>query len=69
MAEKLSAFWDHFSHHAPNDMLTVFVVGIGLAAIAIAVLRLVSTTRGDKKAHSADRKSAQGSETPPNWYE
>jgi len=29
----------------------------------------VSTTRGDKKAHSADRKSAQGSETPPDWYE
>jgi hypothetical protein len=29
-------------------MLTVLVVGIGLAAIAIAVLRLVSTTRSDK---------------------
>jgi len=68
MAEKLSAFWDHFSHHAPNDMLTVIAVGVGLAALAIAVLRLVSTTRGDKKVHSADRQPAQGSETPP-WYE
>ena len=29
-------------------MLTVLAVSIGLAAIAIAVLRLVSTTRGDK---------------------
>jgi hypothetical protein len=47
MAEKLSAFWDHFQHHAPNDMLTVLVVGIGIAAIAIAVLRLVGTRRRD----------------------
>jgi ABC-type bacteriocin/lantibiotic exporter with double-glycine peptidase domain len=39
---------DHILHHAPNDMLTVVAVGIGLAVIAVAVLRLVSTTRGDK---------------------
>ena len=39
---------DHILHHAPNDMLTVIAVGLGLAAIAIGVLRLVSTTRGDK---------------------
>jgi ABC-type bacteriocin/lantibiotic exporter with double-glycine peptidase domain len=39
---------DRILHHAPNDMLTVIAVGIGLAAIAIAVLRLVGTTRGDK---------------------
>jgi F0F1-type ATP synthase assembly protein I len=45
MADELSAFWDHFSHHAPNDMLTVLVVGIGIAAAAIAVLRLVGTKR------------------------
>jgi len=38
---------DHILHHAPNDMLTVLAVGIGLAAIAIAVLKLVRT-RGDK---------------------
>jgi hypothetical protein len=48
MADKLSAWWNHFFHHAPNDMLTVLAVGIGLAAIAIAVLRLVGTRRGDK---------------------
>jgi len=29
-------------------MLTVLAAGIGLAAIAIMVLRLLSTTRGDK---------------------
>jgi hypothetical protein len=29
-------------------MLTVLGVGIGIAAIAIAVLRLLSTTRGGK---------------------
>jgi hypothetical protein len=32
---------------APQDMLTVIAVGVGLAAIAIAVLRLVRTTGGD----------------------
>jgi len=29
-------------------MLTVLAIGLGLAAIAIAVLRLVRTTGGDK---------------------
>jgi len=29
-------------------MLTVLVAGIGIAAIAIGVLRLVGTRRGDK---------------------
>jgi len=29
-------------------MLTVIAVGVGLAAIAIAVVKLVSTKRGDK---------------------
>jgi hypothetical protein len=47
MTEKLSAFWSHFEHHAPNDMLTVLVVGISIAAIAIGVLELVSTRRGN----------------------
>jgi len=60
---------DHILRDAPQDMLTVIAVGLGLAAIAIAVLRLVSTTRYDKKAHGADRNSAPESETPPNWYE
>jgi hypothetical protein len=36
---------DHVLHHAPQDLLTVFGAGIGLAAAAIGVLRLVSTTR------------------------
>jgi hypothetical protein len=48
MADELSALWNHFLHHAPNDMLTVLGAGIGLAAIAIAVLRLVGTRRDDK---------------------
>jgi len=48
MADKLSGLWTHTLRDAPQDMLTVVAVGIGLAAIAIAVLRLVSTTRGDK---------------------
>jgi hypothetical protein len=48
MADKISAFLTHFLHHAPNDMLTVLVASIGIAAIAIGVLRLVSTRRGDK---------------------
>lgn len=48
MADKLSAWWGHFLHHAPQDMLTVIAVGIGLAAISVAVLRLVGTKRGDK---------------------
>jgi hypothetical protein len=48
MADKISAFLYHFLHHAPNDMLSVLIVGIGLAAISIAVLRLVGTRRGDK---------------------
>ena len=48
MADKLSAFWDHILRDAPQDMLSVLVVGIGLAAISIAVLRLVGTRRGDK---------------------
>jgi len=48
MADKISAFLNHFLHHAPNDMLTVLVAGIGIAAIAIGVLRLVGTRRGDK---------------------
>jgi hypothetical protein len=37
-------------------MLTVLAVGIGLAAIAIAVLRLVSTTRGDRHHAAANIK-------------
>jgi hypothetical protein len=48
MVDKISAFLNHFLHHAPNDMLTVLVAGIGIAAIAIGVLRLVGTRRGDK---------------------
>jgi hypothetical protein len=46
MAEELSAFRNHFQHHAPNDMLTVLIVGIGLAAISVVALRLVGTKRG-----------------------
>jgi hypothetical protein len=45
MADKFSAFWDHILRDAPQDMLTVLVVGIGIAAAAIAVLRLVGTKR------------------------
>jgi hypothetical protein len=52
MADKISAFLNHFLHHAPNDMLTVLVAGIGIAAIAIAVLGLLSTTRGGRHALS-----------------
>jgi hypothetical protein len=48
MTDKVSALWNHVLHHAPNDMLTVLAAGIGLAVIAIAVLRLIGTTRGDK---------------------
>jgi hypothetical protein len=48
MADKINAFLNHFLHHAPNDMLTVLVAGISIALIAIAVLRLLSTTRGGK---------------------
>jgi hypothetical protein len=48
MADKISAFLYHFLHHAPNDMLTVLVAGIGVALIAIVVLRLVGTTRDGK---------------------
>jgi hypothetical protein len=27
MADKISAFWNHFLHHATIDMLTVLAVG------------------------------------------
>jgi len=43
MADKLSGLWAHILRDAPQDMLTVFVVGLGLAAIAIAVLGMVGT--------------------------
>jgi hypothetical protein len=39
---------DHILHHAPNDLLSVFGAGIGIALIATAALRLLSTTRGKK---------------------
>jgi hypothetical protein len=45
MADKLNAVWAHFVRDAPQDMLTVLAVGIGLAAAAIAVLRLLRTTQ------------------------
>jgi hypothetical protein len=45
MADKLSALWDHILRDVPQDMLSVLVVGIGLAAAAIAVLRLLRTTQ------------------------
>jgi len=48
MADKLSGLWAHILRDAPQDMLSVLVVGIGLAAIAIGVLRLVGTKRGDE---------------------
>jgi len=43
MADKLSAFWDHLLGDARQDVMTVLAVGIGIAAAAIAVLRLVGT--------------------------
>jgi hypothetical protein len=43
MSDELSGVWAQILRDAPQDMLTV--LGVGLAAIAIAVLRLVSTTR------------------------
>ena len=39
---------EHILHHVPNDMLTLLAVGIGLAAIAIAALKLIRMTGGDK---------------------
>jgi hypothetical protein len=39
---------DRVLHHPPDSMLTVLAVGICITLIAIAVLRLVSTTRGNK---------------------
>jgi hypothetical protein len=47
---EVSAYLDHVLAHVPDSMLTVVVVGISLAAAAIGVLALVSTTR-DKNAH------------------
>jgi hypothetical protein len=45
MSSKLSEVWAQILRDAPQDMLTVLVVGIGIAAAAIAVLRLVGTRR------------------------
>jgi len=68
MAETLSGFWGHILRDAPQDMLTVVAVGVGLAAMAIVVLRLVGT-RPHKNTRTTDRNPALGSETPPTWYE
>jgi hypothetical protein len=46
---KVSAYLDYILAHVPDNMLTVVVVGIGLAAAAVGVLALIGPTR-DKNA-------------------
>ena len=48
-AAKVSAYLDYILAHVPDNVLTVFVVGIGLAAAAVGLLALIGPTR-DKNA-------------------
>ena len=59
---EVSAHLDYILAHVPNNMLTAVVVGIGLAAAAVGVLALVSTTR-DKDARYVPLRRPQDWDT------